>query len=78
MHAWQATDAGKRGDAVTKKKYDQISVALTVAGIIFQVIGFLCIIGGSVGYYYLAVDCVSRKYEYSGSSSYSQFITVCS
>ena len=44
----QASEAGSRGDIATKRKYDKISVGLTVTGIICDVAGPI-IIAVSVG-----------------------------
>ncbi len=44
----QAATAGRNGDKVAKRKYDQISGALIVAGIVFQVIGPIIITGSIV------------------------------
>ncbi|XP_064391636.1 uncharacterized protein LOC135339462 [Halichondria panicea] len=44
-----AATAGRNGDKVAKRKYDQISGALIIAGIVFQVIGPIIIIASVVG-----------------------------
>lgn len=45
----QASSAGGRGDLATKSKYDKISIVLTVSAIVFQVVGFIVIIGTVLG-----------------------------
>ena len=45
----QASTAGGRGDMEAKSKYDKISIALTVGAIVFQVVGFIVLVGTIAG-----------------------------
>ncbi len=60
----QAAVAGRNGDKVAKKKYDQISGVLIVAGIVFQVIGLIIITASAwsiVNYYKYYISIISRE-----------------
>ncbi len=45
----QASSARSRGDTDTKRKYEKISMALTVVAIVTQVLGFIIVVGTAVG-----------------------------
>ncbi len=67
IYGMQAAAAGRNGDKVTKKKYDQISGVLIVAGIIFQVIGPIIIIGSSVASVARLSSSIPSSYYYYNS-----------
>ena len=67
----QASDAGRRGDAGSKKKYDNISGCLSAAGVVFAIIGPIIIIGSVVGTVVSAGAAVTSTVSRTGSCYYS-------
>ncbi len=56
----QASTAGSRGDSETEKKYNNISKLLTVGAIVFQVVGFIVLVGTIAGVVSSSARTVTR------------------